>query len=151
MLKISFRSKVILVLIAVVTTLLVYTIIEQIRSTKGIAYHSDMLFWQKVIIEELQEYYQKEGNYPESLQLIKDAVLSGGFVSSVPEEHKDGHILNEFQYSTDGNSYTMILEVEQYKHIYEGRKGKQVWYEYYINGEKFSRKKLIYPNNRNSE
>lgn len=103
---------------------------------KRIQYHSDMLYLRACIREDLQEYYKRNGSYPENLQLIWETILNSGFLSPVLEEHKDGHLLNEFKYSTDGSSYTMILEVVGYTHIDKGQKGERAISELYRNGDK---------------
>lgn len=137
--KINSRSIIIiLAVIAIVIPLSVYFVIEVRSSMKRIQYESDMLYLRSCINEELQEYYEKNGNYPENLQLIWDTIPDRQFVSHLPEKYKDGHVLDEFKYSTDRPSYTMILEIRASgkKYIEKGLKGEKGRLELYIDGEK---------------
>lgn len=132
---ISSRSIIItLAVIVVVIPLSVYFVIEIRSTSKRISYKSDMSELHAIIQTELQKYYKKNGSYPENLQLIRETVLNRHFVSKIPEKHKDGHLLNEFKYSTDGSSYIMILEVVGYTHIYKAQKGEPARRELFING-----------------
>ncbi len=130
--KSSVKYKIIIpaIIIVVVPLSIYYVIIPHIRSTKRIKriqhHHSEMLKVQAGIYKELREYYRKNGYYPENLKLIKDSILDRSFVSPVPEKHKDGHVLNEFKYSTDGNSCTLILEIRGHTYIDKWQKGELV-------------------------
>lgn len=131
--KIGYGSTIILIS-GVVTLLVHFIVIPHIKSSKRFQHHSMMLQLRTCIKGDLQEHYKKIGSYPENLQLIRDPILNSMFGSHVPEKHKDGHLLNEFEYSTDGNSYTMILKVRRtrktHTYIDKGHKGEPVHSEY---------------------
>ena len=70
--------------------------------------HSDLSFLNAVIREELKSYFEREGRYPENLDVLIPTILKNCYTTSVPEKPKELELLSHFKYSSDGTTYTII-------------------------------------------
>ena len=93
--------------------------------------------------EELERYFEREGRYPENLDVLIPAILKKCYTTSVPEKPKILEMLSHFKYSSDGTTYKMIMSYVTkrgtvYTHKGYGRNGIREKYEFYINGQRRS-------------
>jgi len=76
-----------------------------------IRFHSDMSLLNSAITGALQEYYDKEGRYPDSLEVVKTPILNRIYEGTMPERPPEMELLPNFEYSTDGESYALAWSV----------------------------------------
>lgn len=55
----------------------------------------------------LQEYYQKEGRYPDNLGILKDAISSWSHEGEAWLKPEELDLLTDFEYSRDSDTYTL--------------------------------------------
>jgi hypothetical protein len=114
------------------------------RSKPYVRLHSDMLSVNAALTEELQDYYENEGRYPDRLEILTGAIVRGSYIGEVPEKPKELGLLPRFDYSTDGEAYTLTWSVGRrsgtvFSYKEYGRDGALVRLEMYIDGELESR------------
>ena len=92
---------------------------------------------------ELKMYFEREGRYPENLDVLIPIVLKNYYMKSEPYQpkEKDIEILSHFKYYSDGTTYKIIRSYETkrgtvYTHKEYGRNGILEKTEFYINGQR---------------
>ena len=109
--------------------------------------YSDMSLLDTALREELQKNYEKEGRYPDRVDVLAEAVVGTIHAGKVPEKPKELDPLPRFEYTTDGETCTMTWSmawrrgrVDTYKDY--GRHGTWITFECYTDGELGSRQDL---------
>ena len=104
--------------------------------------HSDMSSLNAGIREQLRTYFEREGCYPDKLDVLKPTILKSCYLTNVPDQPKELEMLTHFKYSSGGNTYTIVWSFENkqdknvYTHYEYGRNGILEKSELYINGQR---------------
>jgi hypothetical protein len=93
--------------------------------------HASAIDWLGIATHaELHRYYGEHGRYPQTLFDLN---------IPFPGDNATPDMLNEFSYSSDGNSFTLKWQFKYGKRIHsyseKGEKGEKVTYKYYVDGQ----------------
>lgn len=103
--------------------------------------YSDMSIVNYIIREELQRHYDQEGCYPNSLDMIKETIITNLYIAEVPDNPKELKLFPRFEYSTDGENYSITWSIRNRGTVHTrkefGRSGGLVKVEHYIDGDLF--------------
>jgi len=136
-----------IVKIAIATSALIvvgfygFITIDTLRNLPFNQIFSDMSYLNYIIREELQQHYDQKGCYPNSLDMIKETIITNLYIAEVPDNPKELELFSRFEYSTDGNNYSITWSISNRGTIHTqkefGRNGGLVKVEYYIDGDLF--------------
>ncbi|MHC4158650.1 MAG: hypothetical protein ACYSSO_06185 [Planctomycetota bacterium] len=134
---------VVLLILIGIFFLIVFVIPKFKSTTEQIRYHSDMSLLNSVIREQMKDYYDINGKYPQDLKELESDIIRSIYTSKAPENPKELKMLEEFVYVTDGIKYEISWDAAQgdkiYTHKEYAKNGKLYLSEMYLNGQLHSK------------
>lgn len=136
------RTKMLFVVLTLVLATAIYfgfAMVIASRMAPDYRLYSDMAFLNAVIREELQQYFERHGRYPGSLEVLRESILRQLHAEPRADKSEDLGSLSQFAYSTDGESYKVDWSIRQSGTVYTcteyGSRGVLSKTEMYENGE----------------
>ena len=102
--------------IAVMAVLIaVYCGISLSASRSDWRLHSDLGQLNAVFRWELKSYFEREGRYPENLDVLGPKIVKECYPKSDPNQlkEKELELLSHFKYSSDGTTYTILMSYKR--------------------------------------
>jgi hypothetical protein len=100
--------------------------------------HSEMSFLNTAIREHLQQYFEQEDHYPDSLDMVTQSILETSYRKNA-DQPKILSWLSCFHYSSTGDTYILTWSLNKHGNLWTkkeyGKNGAFVKWELYVDGK----------------
>ena len=112
---------------------------------RDIRLESEMSFLNAAIREQLQQYFEQEGHYPDSLDMVTQSILENSYRKNA-DKPKILSWLSCFHYSSTGDTYILTWSLNQHGNLWTdkeyGENGVFVKWESYVDGKLHQKGKM---------
>jgi hypothetical protein len=145
----QIRKTWVIVLVAVLTGLIavcgaILLVDIYLCYMRDLGLHSEMSFLNAAIRDHLQQYFEQEDHYPDSLDMVTQSILDS--YQKNADQPKILSWLSCFHYSSTGDTYILTWSLNKYGNLWTnkeyGKNGAFVKWEVYVDGKLHNKGKM---------